>query len=74
MSGLGASSQVRWRRAAQALLGSAPEIERLGLDCVHYPATRLMHPLRRTPAVLTFFDMQEEFLPCLLYTSPSPRD
>lgn len=61
----GLASGPRWRRAAHALLGSAPEIERLGLDCVHYPATRLMHPLRRTPAVLTFFDMQEELLPGL---------
>lgn len=61
----GLASGPRWRRAARALLGSAPEIERLGLDCVHYPATRVMHPVRRTPAVLTFFDMQEEFLPGL---------
>mgnify|MGYP003373939004 CR=1 FL=1 len=53
----------RWRRMARALLGSSPGIERLGLDCVHYPATRLLHPLRRTPVVLTFFDMQEELLP-----------
>lgn len=59
----GLAAGPRWRRATRALLGSTPEIERLGLDCLHYPATRLMHPLRRTPVVLTFFDMQEEFLP-----------
>jgi glycosyltransferase involved in cell wall biosynthesis len=59
----GLAAGPRWSRVARALLGSTPAIERLGLDCVHYPATRLLHPLRRTPVVLTFFDMQEELLP-----------
>lgn len=41
----------------------APMIDGLALDIVHYPATRLEDPGLRTPVVLTFFDMQEEFLP-----------
>src|SRR6185369_15990239 len=60
----------RARRAMQALLGFAPgrdaqaeRIDALGLDVVHYPATDLPELTLRTPAVLTFFDMQEEFLP-----------
>ena len=38
-------------------------IDALALDVVHYPSTRLRELGVRTPAVLTFFDMQEEFLP-----------
>lgn len=50
-------------RALRLVFEACPEIERLGLDVLHYPATRVLHPLQRTPVVLTFFDMQEEFLP-----------
>jgi len=63
-----------WKRRAQKLLPLLPgvpalhdpfsrAIDALGLDVVHYPATRLEELTLRTPAVLTFFDMQEEFLP-----------
>lgn len=41
----------------------AAQIDRLALDVIHYPATRLRHPAVRTPVVLTFFDAQEEVLP-----------
>jgi glycosyltransferase involved in cell wall biosynthesis len=41
----------------------SPQIDSLGLDVVHYPATRIGELALRTPVVLTFFDMQEEFLP-----------
>lgn len=54
-----------WRRAARLVFGRAREINKLGLDVLHYPATRLHEPAPRAPAVLTFFDMQEEFLPAL---------
>jgi glycosyltransferase involved in cell wall biosynthesis len=61
---------ARARRALVALAGWAPgrdrqaeRIDALGLDVVHYPATDLPELALRTPAVLTFFDMQEEFLP-----------
>src|SRR5262245_65477877 len=54
----------------RALVGWAPgrdaqaeRIDALGLDVVPYPATDLPELELRTPAVLTFFDMQEEFLP-----------
>jgi glycosyltransferase involved in cell wall biosynthesis len=39
------------------------QIDALGLDVVHYPATRMREVGLRTPVVLTFFDMQEEFFP-----------
>jgi glycosyltransferase involved in cell wall biosynthesis len=54
-----------WRRAARVFLEGASALDRLGLDVVHYPATRLHEPAPSAPAVLTFFDMQEEFLPRL---------
>jgi len=61
---------LRARRALYAFTGWAPgpdavarQVDALGLDVVHYPATELPEFKLRTPAVLTFFDMQEEFLP-----------
>lgn len=39
------------------------QIDALGLDVVHYPGTRMQEFALRTPVVLTFFDMQEEFFP-----------
>jgi glycosyltransferase involved in cell wall biosynthesis len=64
------SAWTRARRALQAFAGWAPgrdaraqAIDALGLDVVHYPATELPEVSLRTPAVLTFFDMQEEYLP-----------
>lgn len=52
------------RRAVPGARGRlAPAIDAIGLDVVHYPATRMDEPGLRTPSVLTFFDMQEEFLP-----------
>jgi glycosyltransferase involved in cell wall biosynthesis len=39
------------------------QIDALGLDLVHYPGTRMQEFALRTPVVLTFFDMQEEFFP-----------
>ena len=49
------------RRPAPGEMGR--EIDGLDLDVVHFPVTR-MPPLRvAAPVVLTFFDMQEEFLP-----------
>src|SRR5262249_50437691 len=39
------------------------QIDALGLDVAHYPATRMREVALRTPAVLTFFDMQEGFFP-----------
>ena len=66
----GGGAWPRARRAMQALVGWSPgrdrqadRIDALGLDVVHYPATVLPELTLRTPAVLTFFDMQEEFLP-----------
>ncbi len=63
-------TSLRVRRALYAFTGWAPgpdpvarHIDGLGLDVVHYPATELTEFKLRTPAVLTFFDMQEEFLP-----------
>jgi len=41
----------------------ARQIDALGLDLVHYPATRIPQLALDTPAVLTFFDMQDEFFP-----------
>jgi glycosyltransferase involved in cell wall biosynthesis len=38
-------------------------IDALSLDVVHYPSTRMRELGLRTPVVLTFFDMQEEFFP-----------
>jgi glycosyltransferase involved in cell wall biosynthesis len=58
-------SGTAWRRTARAFAGRAREIEALGLDVIHYPATRLPEPAPRLPVALTFFDMQEEFLPSL---------
>jgi len=62
----------RFRRGLGAALPSlAPrgpfsaEIDALGLDCVHCPTTRAEDLDLETPLVLTFFDMQEEFLPQL---------
>jgi glycosyltransferase involved in cell wall biosynthesis len=70
---LPAGERGRWaraRRAVRTVLGWSPgrdaqagRIDALGLDVVHYPATDLPELELRTPAVLTFFDMQEEFLP-----------
>jgi len=60
----------RFRRALGAVApGLAPrgplsaQIDALGLDVVHCPTTRAEDLDLRTPLVLTFFDMQEEFLP-----------
>ena len=39
------------------------QIDALALDLVHYPGTRMQEFTLRTPVVLTFFDMQEEFFP-----------
>jgi len=39
------------------------QIDALGLDVVHYPGTRMQEFALRTPVVLTFFDMLEEFFP-----------
>lgn len=50
-------------RASSDAVGRA--IDALHLDVVHYPATRVRELGLRTPVVLTFFDMQEEFLPGL---------
>jgi glycosyltransferase involved in cell wall biosynthesis len=62
----------RLRRGLAALTPSlAPrgpfsaQIDALGLDLVHCPTTRAEDLDLRTPLVLTFFDMQEEFLPQL---------
>jgi glycosyltransferase involved in cell wall biosynthesis len=41
----------------------AAEIDALGLDLLHFATTRVPPLDLRTPTVLTFFDMQEEFLP-----------
>jgi glycosyltransferase involved in cell wall biosynthesis len=41
----------------------AAEIDGLGLDLLHFATTRMPALDLRTPVVLTFFDMQEEFLP-----------
>jgi glycosyltransferase involved in cell wall biosynthesis len=60
----------RFRRGAAALAPRlAPrgpfseQIDALGLDVVHCPSTRAEDLDLETPLVLTFFDMQEEFLP-----------
>jgi glycosyltransferase involved in cell wall biosynthesis len=59
----------RFRRAAAALAPRLPrgpfseQIDALGLDVVHCPSTRAEDLDLETPLVLTFFDMQEEFLP-----------
>jgi glycosyltransferase involved in cell wall biosynthesis len=61
---------VRVSRALEALAGVSllrdpvsTQIDALGLDVVHYPATEMPQLRLKTPAVLTFFDMQEEFFP-----------
>ncbi|MBL0276536.1 MAG: glycosyltransferase family 4 protein [Anaeromyxobacter sp.] len=41
----------------------APAIDRLGLDVVHHPFTTVNTPGLRGASVLTFHDMQHEFLP-----------
>lgn len=72
----GGRPEGRWRRRCRRALGAlAPrlaargpfsaEIDALGLDVVHCPTTRAEDLDLRTPLVLTFFDMQEEFLPQL---------
>jgi glycosyltransferase involved in cell wall biosynthesis len=60
----------RWRRALAAVAPRlAPrgplsgQIDALGLDVVHCATTRAEDLDLATPLVLTFFDMQEEFLP-----------
>lgn len=60
----------RWRRGlgavAPRLAPRGPfsiQIDELGLDLVHCPTTRAEDLDLRTPLALTFFDMQEEFLP-----------
>jgi len=41
----------------------SPKIDRLGLDVIHHPFT-LLDPINlKSPSVLTFFDMQQEFYP-----------
>lgn len=57
------AAEPGWRRGLKLLFGSAPELERLELDLVHYPATRVHDPVPRVAVALTFFDMQEEFHP-----------
>lgn len=57
------AAEPGWRRGLKLLFGSAPELERLDLDLVHYPATRVHDPVPRVAVALTFFDMQEEFHP-----------
>jgi glycosyltransferase involved in cell wall biosynthesis len=57
--------------ARRLALGRSPSdavgraLDDLQLDVLHYPATRIRELGLRTPVVLTFFDMQEEFLPRL---------
>jgi glycosyltransferase involved in cell wall biosynthesis len=48
------------RSAGHAL---AAEIDALGLDLLHFATTRVPPLDLKTPIALTFFDMQEEFLP-----------
>ncbi len=57
------SPVATWRRVLRLAGGRAGDVDALGLDVIHCPATRLIEPTPRTPVVLTFFDMQEEFLP-----------
>jgi glycosyltransferase involved in cell wall biosynthesis len=70
----GEAARGRWRRRAAKLARLAgwnagwgdavsSQVDRLGLDLVHHPATRIAEFSLATPLVLTFFDMQEEFLP-----------
>lgn len=65
------SRALGWAAAQRLLLGRGGRdgvgraIDALQLDVVHYPATRIRELGLRTPVVLTFFDMQEEFLPRL---------
>jgi glycosyltransferase involved in cell wall biosynthesis len=72
----GGRPEAPWRRRSRrALVALAPglaprgpfsaQIDALGLDVVHCPTTRAEDLGLRTPLVLTFFDMQEEFLPQL---------
>jgi glycosyltransferase involved in cell wall biosynthesis len=72
----GGRPEPPWRRRTRRGLGAvapglAPrgpfsaQIDALGLDVVHCPTTRAEDLDLRTPLVLTFFDMQEEFLPQL---------
>ena len=60
---LAAAQRLVLGRVGRDRVGRA--IDALGLDVVHYPATRIREMGLRTPAVLTFFDMQEEFFPLL---------
>src|SRR2546426_862747 len=39
------------------------QIDSLALDLIHFPVTRMYPSNVSTPAVLTFFDMQQEFYP-----------
>jgi len=41
----------------------ASQIEKVGLDLVHYPATTIYPLTLNVPCVLTFWDMQHEFYP-----------
>jgi glycosyltransferase involved in cell wall biosynthesis len=70
----GEAARGRWRRRAAKLARLAGwnvgwgdvvsrQVDRLGLDLVHHTATRVAEFSLATPLALTFFDMQEEFLP-----------
>jgi glycosyltransferase involved in cell wall biosynthesis len=57
----------RWAQRLWRLMGWSDSyssaIDALGLDVVHYPATWCDAWTLRTPMVLTFFDMQDEYFP-----------
>jgi glycosyltransferase involved in cell wall biosynthesis len=53
-------NQYLWRRLSNDL---ARDIDHLDLNVVHFPAAPIFPPGVKTPAVLSFFDMQHEFLP-----------
>lgn len=41
----------------------ARQIDRMGLDLVHFPATAISLQSLATPCILTFFDLQQEYYP-----------
>ncbi len=41
----------------------ARQIDGMGLDLIHFPATRIDPRSLQTPCVLTFFDLQQEYYP-----------
>lgn len=62
-----------WHRARLAAGFSVPphfgdayvayQMDRLGLDLIHFPSTTISPLSIQTPSVLTFFDMQQEYYP-----------